>query len=352
MIPVIICGGFGTKLWPMSRRHMPKQFLPLVGDKSLLQTNYEVLRQKFQPNQIYISVNEEQSIIVKQQIPDLPPQNYILEPEMRNQGPATGLIAARLLKAGFADEPFMVIQVDDLREPTEEFLKMLDVCDRLARTQTKYITGGFKPAYRILGNDYLVKGEQIGSEDGIKIFKVAKFLWRKATDEIDSLMHQDVLLLHANHTCTTPKNFMNMLKVYRTDWFEPLMNIVDGGDIRTEYLKMPPGPIEEVTELVYAKGEALVVEIPFTWIDIGTWKSLSDYVKSQGRYHPSANIIELEGKDNFVQVSDVNKVVALVGVSNVAVVDTPGGLLVCSLDQSGKVNEVVKTIEQRGLNAL
>lgn len=352
MIPVIICGGFGTKLWPISRRHMPKQFLPLVGDKSLLQTNYEVLRQKFLPNQIYVSVNEEQSNIVKQQIPDLPLQNYILEPEMRNQGPATGLIAAWLMKAGFADEPFMVIQVDDLREPAESFLKMLDVCDRLARSQTKYITGGFKPTYRVLGNDYLIKDEQVDSQDGIKIFKVAKFLWRKATDEIDSLMHQDVLLLHTNHSCMTPRNFLNMIQTYRSDWYEPLKNIIDGGNIRTEYVKMAPGPIEEVTELVYAKGESLVVEIPFTWIDIGTWKSLSDYVKNQGRYHPSANIIELESKDNFVQVSDVNKVVALVGVSNVAVVDTPGGLLVCSLDQSGRVNEIVKIIESKGLNAL
>ena len=352
MIPVIICGGFGTKLWPISRRHMPKQFLPLVGDKSLLQTNYEVLRQKFQPSQIYISVNEEQSNIVKQQIPDLPPKNYILEPEMRNQGPATGLIAAWLMKAGFTDEPFMVIQVDDLREPTEDYLKMLDVCDRLARSQTKYITGGFKPTYRILGNDYLVKGEQVDSQDGIKTFKVAKFLWRKATDEIDSLMHQDVLLLHANHSCMTPKNFMTMLKTYRIDWFEPLMNIIDGGDIRTEYSKMAPGPIEEVTELIYAKGEALVVEIPFTWIDIGTWKSLSEYYTENNFYHPTANLIDLDGKNNFVDITDKDKVVALVGVSGLAVIDTPGGLLVCPLDQSGKVNEVVKIIESRGLKAL
>jgi len=352
MIPVIICGGFGTKLWPISRRHMPKQFLPLIGGKSLLQVNFESLRLKFAPREIYISVNEEQARIVREQIPELPSQNYILEPEMRNQGPATGLIAATLLKLGHADEPFMVVQVDDLREPTEEFLKMLDVCDRLARTETKYITGGFKPDHLIPGVDYLVKGEKISQDGEIGVFKVAKYLWRKSVDEIESLMKEGSLLVHTNHSCMTPKNFMAMLKTYRTDWFEPLMNIIDGGDIKTEYSKMAPGPVEEVTELVYAKGESLVVEIPFTWIDIGTWKSLSDYVKNQGHYHPSTNIIELEGKDNFVQVSDVNKVVALVGVSNVAVIDTPGGLLVCSLDQSGRVNEVVKIIESKGLKAL
>lgn len=352
MIPVIICGGFGTKLWPVSRRHMPKQFLPLVGDKSLLQINYEVLRQKFQPSQIYISVNEEQSMIVKQQIPDLPSQNYILEPEMRNQGPATGLIAAWLMKSGFADEPFMVIQVDDLREPVEAFLKMIDACDHLARTETKYITGGFKPDHLIPGVDYLVKGEKISQGDEIEVFKVAKYLWRKSVKEIETLIKEGSLLVHTNHSCMTPRNFMNMLKTYRSDWFEPLIDIVDGGDVKNEYSKLAPGPIEEVTEQVHAHGESLVIELPFKWVDIGTWKSLSEYYTDKQLYHPSENIIEFDGKGNYVNVSDINKVIALVGVNNLAVIDTPGGLLVCPLDQSGKVNEIVKVIESRGLKAL
>lgn len=352
MIPVIICGGFGTKLWPISRRHMPKQFLPLVGNRSLLQVNYAALRQKFQPKEIFISVNEEQSTIVKEQVPELPAENYILEPEMRNQGPATGLIAAWLMKSGRSDEPFMVIQVDDLREPVEEFLKMLDVCDQLARTETKYITGGFKPDYRIQGVDYLVKGEKISKDGKIGVFKVNKYLWRKSVDEIEALLKEGSLLVHTNHSCMTPRNFLNMIHAYRADWYEPLINIVNGQDIKTEYSKMAPGPIEEVTQNVHAMGESLVVELPFKWTDIGTWKSLHEFSLSNNLYHPSQNIIELEGKDNFVKVTDKDKVVALIGVSNLAVIDTPGGLLVCSLEQSGKVGEIVKIVESKGLNAL
>ncbi|TSC88358.1 MAG: Mannose-1-phosphate guanylyltransferase [Microgenomates group bacterium Gr01-1014_16] len=352
MIPVIICGGFGTKLWPISRRHMPKQFLPLVKGRSLLQINYETLRTKFEPQGIYISVNEEQAKIVKEQIPELPFENYILEPEMRNQGPATGLIAATLLKLGFADEPFMVVQVDDLREPVEEFLRMLDVCDQLARMETKYITGGFKPDSLVQGVDYLVKGEKISQDGEIGVFKVAKYLWRKSVEEIEAHIKDGLLLVHANHSCMTPKNFITMLKTYRPDWYEPLTNIINGSDVKTEYAKMAPGPIEEVTEQVHARGESLVVELPFKWVDIGTWKSLSEFSIANDLYHPPGNIIDLDGKDNFVEVADKNKVVALVGVNNLAVIDTPGGLLVCPLDQSGRVNEIVKIIESKGLNAL
>lgn len=100
MIPVIICGGWGTKLWPISRQHKPKHFINLIGEKSLFQLNYEALRTKFAPSEIYVSTNEDQLSLAQKQTPEIPLENYILEPEMRNQGPATGLIAAVLYKKG------------------------------------------------------------------------------------------------------------------------------------------------------------------------------------------------------------------------------------------------------------
>src|SRR3990172_5514594 len=125
MIPVIICGGFGTKLWPISREHKPKHFLPLIGGKSLFQLNYEGLRTHFKPEEIFVSTNNDQVAMARQQAPEIPEINYILEPEMRNQGPATGLVAATLYRLGRPDEPFMIIQADVLREPVENFIKMM-----------------------------------------------------------------------------------------------------------------------------------------------------------------------------------------------------------------------------------
>ena len=102
MIPVIICGGFGTKLWPISRQHRPKHFISIINGKSLFQINYESLKTHFKPEEIYVSTNEDQVAMAKEQVPEIPDSNYILEPEMRNQGPATGLIAASLYKKGLS----------------------------------------------------------------------------------------------------------------------------------------------------------------------------------------------------------------------------------------------------------
>jgi mannose-1-phosphate guanylyltransferase len=349
MIPVIICGGFGTKLWPISRKNRPKHFLPLIGDKSLFQLNYEGLRTKFKPEEIYVSTNEDQAVLAQKQAPEIPVSNYIIEPEMRNQGPATGLIAAFLYKKGFADEPFMIVQADVLREPTQDFIKTMMVCDSLARRETKYITGGLKPTYSVMGVDYLVKGDRVNPEDEIGIYKVDKFVWRSTKEQTEELIKQGSALIHTNHTCMTPRNMLNMLQKYKPEWYGPLMNIVNGGDVKTEFIKMPLGPIEDVTEKVYAAGEALVVEVPFKWIDFGTFESIAKYLKEKGLYKTTENIVDLNGKNNFVKLDDPNKIVALVGVDDLVVVDTGDALLICQKNQTGQVGEALKEVNNRKL---
>jgi len=349
MIPVIICGGFGTKLWPVSREHKPKHFLPLISEKSLFQLNYEALRTYFKPEEIYVSTNEDQVELAKKQVKEIPAENFILEPEMRNQGPATGLIAAFLHKKGFADEPFMIVQVDDLREPVEKFIKMMLDCDTIARRENKYITGGLGTEYPVMGVDYLIKGEKVSDEGSVGIYKVDKFIWRSTKEQTEELIKKKGALIHTNHTCMTPQNMLNMLKKYKKEWHGPLMNYINGSELKSEYLKMPPGPIEDVTQLVHAAGESLVVELPFKWFDIGTFDTLHEYLKLKGLYKVNENIVDLDGKDNFVKLDDTNKIVALVGVDNLIVVDTGDVLLVCDKKQTGRVNEALKEVKRREL---
>lgn len=349
MIPVIICGGFGTKLWPISREHRPKHFLPLIEGKSLFQINYETLRLHFKPEDIYISTNEDQVEMAKQQVPEIPAENFILEPEMRNQGPATGLVAATLYKKGRQDEPFMIVQADVLRDPGEEFIKMMLDCDEIARKEGKYITGGIKTDFPVMGVDYLMKGEKVSDQGSVGIFKVSKFIWRSTEEQTRELIRQEGSLIHANHTCMTPKNLLGMLQKYKMEWYEPLMNYINGADLKSEYSKMPPGPIEDITQQVYANDEALVVELPFKWRDIGTFATLHEYLKSKGLYSVGGNVVDLDGNDNFIHLDDGDKVVALVGVDNLVVIDTGDALLICDKNKTSRVNEALKEVKNREL---
>lgn len=349
MIPVIICGGFGTKLWPISRQHKPKHFIPLISDKSLFQLNYESLRTAFKPEEIFVSTNLDQVGLAKIQAPEIPGENYIIEPEMRNQGPATGFIAATLYKKGHGDDPFMVVQVDDIREPAGEFIKMMKDCDTLARKDPRYITAGFRPKTAIMGVDYLIKGSRVSSDSEVGIYSVDKFVWRSTKEETEGFIKNENALVHTNHTCMTPKNFLEMLKKYKPEWYGPLFNIVNGADPSSEFVKMPPGPIEDVTQKVHENGESLVVELPFSWYDIGTYESLHEYLKLKNLYKVGDNVVDLDGKDNFIKLDDQNKVVVLVGLDNIMVVDTGDALLVCDKRSTGKVGDALKVVKSRDL---
>ena len=348
MKPVIICGGIGSKMWPMSRSTMPKHFLPLINGKSLFQLNYEALRKKFGPEEIFLQTNEVQAKIAKNLIPEIVDENIFVEPEMRNQGPATGFAAAQLIKRGFGNEPFILVQADVLREPGERFLDMISEQEKLGRESDKYITGGFVPQSIVRGVDYLVKGNLVSEDNGVRVFEVADYIDRNEEDKIKQYLGTDKLLLHANHTSMTPNNLLKMYQKYKPEWYEPLVAIANNGDIVSEYNKMPKAGIEEVTKLVYKNGEALVVELPFSWVDFGTWESVANYMKEKEMYR-SEGVLDIDGNENFVYRKD-KKYVALIGVENLVVVDTGDALLIMKKENSGRVGEVVDTLkaENRG----
>ncbi|HPT66199.1 MAG TPA: sugar phosphate nucleotidyltransferase [Candidatus Woesebacteria bacterium] len=350
MKPVIICGGVGSKMWPMSRSTMPKHFLPLINGKSLFQLNWEALRRRFSPEEIFLQTNEVQAKIAKNLIPEIIEENIFIEPEMRNQGPATGFAAAQLIKRGFGDEPFILVQADVLREPDEEFLKMIGEVEKLAGANDKYITGGFAPQTIVRGVDYLVKGNLISEENGVKIFEVADYIDRTEEEKIKEYLGGDKLLLHANHTTMTPNNLLKMYQKYKPEWYEPLVAISTNGDVVTEYGKMPKAGIEEVTKLVYKSGEALVVELPFNWVDFGTWESVANYMREKSMYNPE-DVFEVESQNNFVYRKD-KKYVALIGVENLVVIDTADGLLITKKDQTGKVGTVVDKLKEENRSEL
>ncbi len=341
MKPVIMCGGIGTKMWPLSRQKMPKQFLPLISGKSIFQLNWEALRKKFDPSDIYLQTNEYQAKIAKQQVPEIINENIFIEPEMRNQGPATGFCAAMLFKK-FPDEPFMLVQADVLRNPDEKFLEMIEIFDELIRKEGKLITGGIRPERGIAGIDFMIPGEKVEGGGNLNVYKMKKLVMRDDPERNEGAVEAGTVFGHANHYAWTPRLMLEAFKRRAPEWYEPLMNIINGADIATEYSKMPKDPIE-VRVTKYEMNEGMVVECPFEWVDLGTWESLEEYLRKKEVYNPE-NVFEVEGKDNFV-LSD--KFVAVVGLSDVQIIETDDAILVVKKDQSGKVGEVVDFLKTK-----
>jgi mannose-1-phosphate guanylyltransferase len=354
MKPVLMCGGVGSKMWPLSRKASPKHFLPLVGEKSLFQINYQTLRKKFTPKQIFVQTNEEQAKIAQKQAPEIPKKNYFIEPEMRNHGPATGLMAAKLFALD-PDEPFINIQTDVIRTPENKFLEMIDQIDELIRKKGKLVTGGIRPTYAIMGVDYLLAEKKVRNTGNTNIYRMNKWLGRDAKNEVENYLKKKAVFAHANHYAWTPRLIIDAYKRLAPDWYGPLKKIIDAVGTKKEkriiaeqYSKMEKAPIERITSTELNEG--YVVELPFQWIDFGTWESVAEYEKDQQKNKKNNNIL-LDSKNCFIKTSK-SKTVAVIGINDLVVVDSGDALLVCTKKQTGRVGEIVDQLKELKIDQL
>jgi len=356
MKPVIMCGGIGTKMWPMSRKKLPKHFIPLFEGKSLFQLNVEALKEKFSPEGIYVQTNEEQSDLAQKQAPEIPKKNIFIEPELRNTGPATGFFAAKLFKIA-PDEPFMLIQADLLRTPKEKFLKTIGEVEKLIKEEKRLVTGGEKPDFAVMGVDYLIVEPEPIEKNGINFYKMNKWLGRDSKEGIKKYLKDNAAFNHWNHNSWTPRLMLKAFKKYKPDWHGPLMKMIEAFGtekenqvVKEEYHKMPKGPTEEVTSHVLE--DAYIFEVPYECIDFGTWESLTNYFRmhQQEKLEPEESV-QIDSKNCFLKLPK-GKFGATIGVEDLVIVDSGDALLVCHKDKTGEVGKIVDHLKEKNKDNL
>lgn len=352
---IISAGGQGTKIWPYSRKSKPKQFQTLVGTKSLFTYNIDVLLEEFPPEDIFISTKKQYVALALEQAPKIPIKNYIIEPDIaKNRGPAEGFAFLKL-SLMHPNEPFMIVQVDDIRLPKRLYLDMIYDLDRLVRRDKKFITGGIKPEFPVLGVDYMEIGERINLNTSQKIYKVKKFLGRETEySKTKKIIEQKDVLIHCNHACWYPDLMLDAYRKYRPDWYEKLMEIKqvigttnEEEKIEKIYAQMEEGATELVTTNIFAEG--YLIALPFKWVDIGTWNSLYEYVSESGGKHLEGNVIALDSIGTLVRNTNKDKLIATFGLKDMVIIDTEDILLIIPRDKADKIGEVQKEIKKQNL---
>lgn len=344
MKPVIICGGIGTKLWPLSRESCPKQFLKLFDGKSLFQLNWDALRTSFLPSDIYIQTTPFQAELAVSHVPEILKDHILIEPMMRNQGPATGFCAAKLF-GQFPDDPFMLIQADVLRTPTEKFMDFIQEVDNLVRKTSRLVTGIVHLSQGVDGIDFIIPGDLVETRGEIKLYSLNRFVMRNDPDRAKLEKGATTLFGHANHYAWTPRLMLNAYKEYAREWYDPLMRMMlafgtpqEEEVVRREYALMPAGPIESRVAN-YAMKDGLLVECPFDWQDLGTWDSMEPYITSTKEKRGK---IEIDGSRNFV-ISE--KTVALLGVDDLVVIETADTLFITRRGKSANMTELIDILK-------
>jgi mannose-1-phosphate guanylyltransferase len=343
---IVTAGGQGTKLWPYSRENKPKQFQPVIGDKTLYAETIDALLTKFAPEDIYISTKKKFIKYVSEQSPQIPLRNYIAEPDIaKDRGPGEGLAFLRL-SVDHPNEPFFLVQADCARRPEKAFLQMIEDACKIVERDKKFITGGIKATTPTLGVDYLQLGERVETGTKEDIYEIDDFLGRKSSyRETKELIENYHIVTHCNHACWYPEMILDAYKQYRPDWYDALMKMKEafgkpGEDAAIEeiYATMEKGATEEVTKHLMKHGR--IILLPFKWTDIGTWGSVYDFFSAGPENYEDGKVVAVDATGSLIKTSNPDKLVAVAGLDDIVVVDTEDVLLIIPKDKMEKIKEI------------
>lgn len=345
MITVIFCGGSGTRLWPLSTHHNPKQLINLVGEQSPLLTTYE--RASKIGDTVYLLPETRLIDAIQEQLPDLGSEGIIVEPGMR--GTASCLVAAldTISRNHDKDEPIAFLSVDHHIRDTQGFVDSFEVAAETTTAEKKIVLVGIEPTYAATGFGYIEKHNLLENND--RVYEVSGFKEKPDFETAKEYMSSGRYLWNCGYFVASVNTFVKEMRdnaPQLAEYYDELQEIDDqkSQTYTDTYLSFKNESIDYA--LIEKDNDLLVVPASFDWMDIGSFKDLheaniSDYAGN----HVMGGNIYAPGVENAYIRNEEEKPIAVIGLDNVVVVNTPDGILVSRKDLSQKVGEIAKQIQ-------
>ena len=355
---VIMAGGSGTRLWPLSRRKHPKHLLALLEASTLFQSTLARLQGAFPIERVWVVTVKDQAPALQAQAPAIPPENYLPEPAPRGTASVVGL-AAVALRHRDPDAVMAVLPSDHYIRHVALFHRLLKAAYLLAQ-EGFLVTLGIAPTYPATGYGYIQRGEPLGIYADMKAYRVRRF--KEKPDQLTARQ----MLAQGGHSWNSgmfvwrAEAILAEIRRQMPDLAAALDEIAAAwGTPQQEAVltRLWPDLRTETVDYGVMEGAEQVTVIPaqgLGWSDVGSWESLFDVLTTDadGNILRGGEHISIDARNNlvFVQNGRVRKLVAVLGVENVVVVDTEDALLVCSRDQSQRVKEIVNTLKEREMD--
>jgi mannose-1-phosphate guanylyltransferase len=338
---IILCGGTGPRLWPLSRADRPKQFLQLFGQKNLLQETVNRVSKITPLKNIFIVSNQRYfDQIIDSLGKSFNKNNIISEPAKKNTAMAIILAIAHIKKID-ANAVITSMPADQLINGSLKFRRTINNTAKLAFTHQSLVTIGIKPTNPNTSFGYILPVSE-------KSNKVNLFIEKPSLDIAEKLIQKGCFWNSGIYTFTIP-NIISEFKKYQPKYFsifEKLESkIGDNKSIEKIYESAPNLPIDKA--ISEKTNNMLVVPANFYWSDVGEWKSIYQNLSKDHDGHasisPKTQYISLNSKNCLINGSH-KKLIGLIGISNLAIIDTSDSLLICNLDQSANVRDLVTLI--------
>ena len=348
---LIMCGGKGTRMWPISNMSHPKQFESFLGKKSMFNQTIDRVLKGFKPEDIYIATSEKFAKHLKAQAPQIPAKNFILEPAMRDNMGAIGL-AASVIDHRHPDASMIILWgADHVVQKEDKFLSAIKTAAKLAYENNLIVHVDTPPTYPSVHNGWIKIGKQLKTVDGKPVFEFLQQVEKPNLATATKFYKSKDYLIHVGYMATRPRLLLSYYKKYAPQTYAILEKI---------QAKIDTPEFQSVLEQEYPKFEkqsvdyGLFVKLPpksqwelptdMGWIDVGTWELLYHGMPKDKNNNVIIGKAELIECKNCLVVSKDLGQMGLIGLDGMIIVDTEQGLLVCPLLDAPKVKQLYNAL--------
>lgn len=339
---IIMAGGTGTRLWPLSRKSKPKQFQPLFGSETMLQMTVKRLLSHFKLEDIYISTNDRYKEEVLSELPNLAYDHIILEPEKRDTAPANGLSTISVKAQD--DESIAFLAADHYIHKPIELCEILNFADNFLNQSPEYIvTLGITPTSPETGYGYIkYNQESLVEGQNYSIYEVDSFVEKPDFKTATSYLADGHYVWNSGMFVVKKQTLLNMYTEYLPDTSKILQELEKNNLANLDVLYKNMESISFDYGIMEKADHIAVIPADIGWSDIGSWSALKDMLQTDDitvTHKGSSRHLDIGSDHILVHSHNKDKVIATIGIRDIVIVETEDALLVSHTD---KVQEVKK----------
>lgn len=345
MITVIIAGGSGTRLWPLSTSAYPKHLLKLTSERTLLQSAYDRARKL--GGTTYVVTEASHASHVREQLSDLPEDAFLIEPGRRGTAHCIVMALDIISRKHNHDDTIAFIHSDHHIRDIDGFTRSFYTAEKISSGNEEITLIGIEPTYPATGFGYIERNGVIDENGGV--YDVESFKEKPDFETAQRYVESGKYLWNCGYFVGSINTFLDEMRRSAPELlasYEKLSAVIEAGsqEYNQTYLDLDNQVID--VALIEKASKLAVVSARFDWMDVGSFKDLHDVVvrDEQDNYFHGEGINPLDVENVYIR-NEESKPIAVIGLDNIVVVNTPDGILVARKDVSHRAGEVAKKLQ-------